>query len=277
MLRNIYGEMTRPGILTGLLIAFCVIGTVSPVSGLKVVGVVLQESGSPGDHLSFDMEVGLDQNDTPVNITADVMDWKQGLDGANNAVENYPSPYSAKDMLTVTPKSFHLEPNGTQKLAVEANIPMDAAPGGKYAMISVHRALENNQAEGPVRTEVAVNTLVLITVSEQSLQKTGEITDLTLDKDSGEQIDGSLIFNNTGNVLYKIMTEEILKDSNGKVLGNASVPSGSSVLPGAARLIKFSLQPENKAGPGTYTFNATASLEDGTVLATKSTEFEIEA
>jgi hypothetical protein len=277
MFKNFYIKRKNPMISIVLLISIFVFGAVLPVSGLKVVGVILQGSGNPGDNLNFKMEVGLDKNDTAMNLTTDILDWKQELDGANQPVESYPSAYSAKDMLTVTPRNFHIEPNGTQELVVEARIPSDATPGGKYAMIGVHRTKDDDQAKGSVRTEVAINTLILITVSEQSLQKVGEITSLTVDKNSAEKIEGSLIFNNTGNVLFKIITEEILKDSSGGALGNVSVESESSILPGAARLMKFSLQPAIKPEPGIYTLTTTARLEDGTLLAEKSIQMEIKS
>lgn len=259
-----------------LVIIIIFAGAISPVAGLKVTGVILQGTGAPGDHVSFDMDVGIGKNDTPINLTLDILDWQQGLTGENLAVDSHPSPYSAKDMLTVTPKSFHLEPNGTQHIVVDANIPKDAEPGGRYAMISVHRAAEKVLSTGSINTELAVNTLVLITVSAQDSRQTGEISGLSMNEPaSGKQPEGSLIFNNTGNVLFRIHTDEVLKDKSGKVVANTSVSSDSSILPGAARIIKFSFQPNSTLQPGIYTLGANVSLEDGTALAAKSAEFNI--
>lgn len=277
MIKKLCKGLMKSKIWIALLIVILFIGFASPVLGLKVSGVILEGTAVPGDHKSFNMVVSLDKNDAPKNLTVDVMDWKQGLHGENNAVDSYSSPYSAKDMLTVSPKSFHLEPNSSQKVAVEANIPSEVKPGGKYAIISIHDTPEKGPEKG-VKTQVAINSFVLITVSEQDLQRTGEISLLKVDEPIlSKELNGSLMFNNTGNVLYRILTDEVLYDSSGKVLANTSVPSGSSVLPGVARILAFSLKPQGELSPGTYTIEASIRLEDGTPLASKSIPVEIKS
>lgn len=273
--RNIW---TNPKILIVLLTAILLLGTTLPASGLKVSGVILQATAAPGDHANFKMDVSLGKNDTPMNLSLDTMDWMQSMRGDNNAVANNPGPYSAKDLLTVSPQSFHLEPNSSQSVAVEANIPADAKAGGRYAIVSIHSAPQKGPGKSMVSTQVAVNSLVAITVSGPDTKKAGEISNLTVNKPiSAKQQNLSLIFNNTGNIHIKVLTEAVLKDIDGKALANASIPVTSNILPGAARLIEFSLKPESGLTEGNYTIDATVSLDDGTLLSTKSAQFEIKS
>lgn len=218
----------------------------------------------------------MNRNETPENLTIDIVDWKQALDGQNYVANSTSSSYSAGDILTVTPKSFFLKPNATQNVAVEADIPANAKPGGRYAIISLHRAAEETESKSGVGVQVVINSLVRLTVSGEGIKQTGDISSLDMARAvSSKQPEGFLIFNNTGNIHYKILTEETIKDKDDQVVAKASVPSDSSILPDAARLIKFTFNPTSPLQPGTYTLDANVSLEDGTALATKSTTFQL--
>lgn len=261
-----------PFILLALLLFLL---SASTVSGLRVSGVILQATPAPGEHVSLVMEVGIGQNDTPVNIAIDVMDWRQSLQGDNNAVESYTSPYSAKKLLKVTPERLHLEPGDAQKVNVEADIPQEAKSGGRYAIINVHAAPENADISS-VSTEVAVNALLALNITGPGIQKSGEITYLKVEApSSANQYNVSMIFNNTGNIHYKILTEVMLEDKDSNVLANSTIQPFSSVLPGASRLQQFFLTPAEQLHPGAYTIEAKVSLESGRVLASRSTEINV--
>jgi len=248
----------------------------STVSSLRVSGVILQAEPAPGDRVDLSMEVGLGQNDTPTNFSLEVMDWQQSLQGDNNAVENYSTPYSAKNLLKVAPSSFYLESGDAQKVTVEVDIPKEAKAGGRYAIINVHSAQEGVTGDSVVSTHVAINALVALNVTGPGIQKSGEITNLSAEEpSSANRQNVSLIFNNTGNIHYKILTEMVLKDNEGRVLANATILPISSVLPGASRLLQLSLIPAERLLPGTYIVEAKVSLENERMLASRSAQLKV--
>jgi hypothetical protein len=104
----------------------------------------------------------------------------------------------------------------------------------------------------------------------------GEITDLTVeDAFSDEEKEMSLVFKNTGNYHYKALARAELEDADGNVLASASTPlSITSIIPPNSRLFRLTLTTD-KLNPGTYSVSATVEREDGTVLDSGETEFEV--
>jgi hypothetical protein len=248
----------------------------SNASALRVSGVILQATPDPGEHVSLVMEVGLGENDTPANVIIDVMDWLQTPEGDNLDVESYPNPYSAKNMLEVTPSRLHLEPGKSERVNVVADIPADASPGGRYAILRVHAAPDIAQSAGAISNEVAIKALLALNITGPGIQKTGEIASLNVEKPLAvNQCNVSLLFNNTGNIHYKILTEASLKDKDGNVLASATIPPFSSVLPGASRLQQLSLLSARPLKSESYVVEVNVSLEDGGLLATRSIPISI--
>jgi hypothetical protein len=123
---------------------------------------------------------------------------------------------------------------------------------------------------------MAINGIVELTVSGNKTTKSGEIKELrTQEPASGKQQNISVIFRNTGNIHYKVKILGSLVDQSDKVLANATATSSISIMPGALRMFNFSLIPKKELQPGTYDINATVRLEDGTVMASNETRFEV--
>lgn len=273
---NLKRTITIPMAPFLVIVALFLVCAASPASGLKVSGVILQGTAEPGDNVSFNMEVGLRPGDAPTNFSLDAMDWVQSIKGENQAVQSNPGPYSLKDLLVITPQRFYLEPNTSKTVTVNATIPKDAIAGGRYAIVSVHSAPEEHTAQSSISNQLAINALVAVTVSGPGIHKAGEVTSFAAVKPvSGSEQNMSLLFNNTGNIHTKIKTEATLKDKDGITVANVSVPYTSYILPGAARIIDFSFKPERRLKAGAYTAKASSTLDDGTVLSSKTTEFDI--
>lgn len=122
-----------------------------------------------------------------------------------------------------------------------------------------------------------MDVLVLLKITGTELLKTGEITSLELQKPvTAEHQNVSLIFKNTGNYHYKARAKAVLMDDKGEIIANASTPlSFSSILPTMLREFKIPLIPGRKLSLGKYSINASVSLGDETVLATKEIDFKI--
>jgi hypothetical protein len=265
------------------LISACMFGSLiflfssmPALAGLGVSGVILMADVNPGQSITHEIIVDSDQTDSPMDLVAEVVGFGQSLDGANIELppEEDLSPYSARPFLKVAPASFHLEPGISQKVVLEGTVPQDVGSGGRYALVSIHSKPMGN---GNVGVSLAMDVLVALKIAGTDLQKTGEITSLELLKPvTAEHQNVSLIFKNTGNYHYKAYAEAVLSNNDGEVITNASTPlSFSSVLPTMLREFKIPLSPEKKLSPGRYNVNASVSLEDGTVLATKEIDFKI--
>ncbi len=97
----------------------------------------------------------------------------------------------------------------------------------------------------------------------QTIMVKGEITRLTVDTPvSDKQQDVSIMFNNTGNVHYKVQIDAFLKDRAGNVLANASAPLSNNIIPGALRVFNLSLKPEDPLKSGEYNVSAEVRLDD---------------
>ena len=126
-----------------------------------------------------------------------------------------------------------------------------------------------------VSASFAIQVLVLLTIKDSELIETGEITDLAASKsDEGAAVD--LEFENTGNVHYKPLVGAVLKNEDGEILAEEEPKqSPGTILPTNSRLFKMVLVPEEELAPGTYTVEASVIHEDGTVLDTEVTTFEV--
>lgn len=247
----------------------------SPSSaGLGVVGALFMTSANPGDHISHEIKVSIKDTDSPMDLNAEVGGFGESIQGSYLVLneEEDTSPYSAREFLTISPSSFHLEPGESETLKIEGDIP-ENAEGGRYALAYIHSL---PAGEGKIGVAVGVKVPVLIMVAGTNQTKTGEIEMLDMvEPISSESPKTLMIFNNTGNYYYKALAEVTLKDINGNQIANSTSLSSSSLIPTYSWQFELPFELDEDLGPGTYEVKATVSLEDGTVLDTEEAEFEI--
>jgi hypothetical protein len=254
-----------------IAIGFCAL----PLSdGIQVSGVISEVQAEPGEHISFEISVSCSEGEGPQNITTEIEGWQQSLEEGNLAVEKYSGPLYAGSFLDISPKSFRIDPENPQKIKVEGDVPADSAAGGRYAMISIRTA--PFMGENNIANVVAINALVLIHILGEDISRSSVISNLNLEEPiSIEQQNVSLILNNTGNIDIQVQANADLKDQDGNVLANTTSSLTSYILPESAKRIQLSLNPELELMPGHYNIEASVSLEDGTLLATKNIELDI--
>ena len=263
------------------LYAICILLSAIPLaSALGLSGGIFVAQVSPGEHIKHDISISTSKNESSLNITINILDMLQGPHGETLARNlSASNPYSARSFLRISPSSFHIEPGGSQKVLLEGDVPSQAGPGGKYAVLNIRGS--PNQTGIPKSTSgvnfvIAINGIVELMISKEKTVKTGTITKLGAQEPVlGTQQNISMMYNNTGNIQYNFKTNGALMDENKRVLANASTASGIPIMPGALRFINFSLMPKKELQPGTYDINATVRLDDGTVLASKETEFKV--
>lgn len=246
------------------------------LAGLGVSGSLYMDNVNPGQAIVHEITVETDPNDSPLDILVDVVGFGQTLDGSNSELkpEDDTSPYSARSFLKVTPTSFHLDPGNSQKVTLEGTIPQNIGDGGRYALVSIRSLPIGN---GTVGISVGIDALVLLTIAETKMLKTGEIMGMELiGPISAKGQNVSLTFENTGNYHYKARAEAVLRDDKGEIIANSSTPlSFSSILPTMLRKFDISLRPKDKLSQGKYQMDALVSLEDGTVLANDTIDFKV--
>lgn len=272
-----YNDMGLLAVLALLLLIF-----LPCTQAVIVSGVIFNPEVNAGEHVSHEITVSQKSTENATDLTIDLYDWNQTIDGSNIVGEegSVKTPYSAKSFLNVTPSSLHLEPGSTKKILVEGDIPADTSPGGRYAIVSImdspKLAGKGEGTAGLVSVVVGYKALIMIKVRGDILQ-TAEITDLSVEKPiSPKQQNVTLTLKNTGNFHYKPDIELAIKDKNGNTLANDTLVTNSSIIPPFSHNFRLSLKPENGLEPGKYLISARVSLKDGTKIASKEMEIEIE-
>lgn len=261
-------------------IAICALAISSATASLGVKGAIFNAEAAPGEHVVHELNVSLSSDETsPVNMSADLMDWHQNPSGLSIGVKDNPdiAPYSARKFLSVSPSNFTLAPGSYQKVKIEGDMP--AGDGCRYAVVFVHIIPSAEKENTGIAISFGMNTLVLLTIKDSKLVKTGEIDDMSLEEPvSSRQQNFTMAFENTGNYHYRINASALLKDEKGDILATALPASRDikePVVPTARRKISLSFVPSSELKPGNYVASAEVALVDGTVLATKETSFQI--
>lgn len=264
--------------LTCLLVAALLFLAAEPaMAGIGVNGALFKGVGNPGDSVYHEMIVSIGENDTPKNISVQVMGFGQTLGGVYSPLKpEDDTSYSARPFLDVNLTEFHLESGGSQTVLMTGKIPGDVGVGGKYALVQIRT--KSGGGEG-IGISLGVDVPVLLTINDTELIYTGDITDLNYEIDeieSGQEIDVSLIFKNTGNHHYKANVKAALEDKEGEVFAEVSIPLGfSSIIPPNSRESKMTLKPISELEPGTYFLRATVTSEAGAILASEEITLEI--
>jgi hypothetical protein len=261
-----------------LLAVISIFLVIDPTYGyLSVTEVDFRIKAFPGENISHELKVALSPDEpAPINIVIDLLDWYQDPKGINIGVKINPDIelYSAKNFLNVSPRSFMLSPGKFQVVRIEGTMP--AGEGARYAIVSVYTKPNSTEETSGIAISFAMNKLAILTIKGSKLIKTGEIRDLKMDEPIfSKQQNGSIVFRNTGNNHYKILTEVYLKDENGNFLANSSNKIDDYIIPNATRIIDFSMIPDHELKPGNYFIGSNVALEDGTILDNQEKDFKI--
>jgi hypothetical protein len=262
-------------IVIGLLI-LCLI-CAAPVSGIKVIGSKYMNSLSPGDTVVHTMTVSSSSNDPPMDMSVDVLGFGQTIQKSYTSLspEKDTSPFSARNFITLSSSSFHLNPGESKAIEATISVPSSVGDGGRYALITIHNAPIGNGST-PIVTSISVP--VMITIGKSNLIQTGTISGVTVgDIVPGQPIRFTTTMKNTGNVHY-YNTQNIINitDSTGKEIASvATDPSPSAIIP--TYTVNYDATLTTPLPPGSYTAKSKVILQDGTVLDTKTTSFNVQA
>jgi hypothetical protein len=209
-----------------------------------------------------------------MDLIVDVLGLGQTPEAGNIGLspEKDTSPYSARTFITVSPKTFHLEPGASQVVTASIAVPQTVGDGGRYAMLTIRNAPAGT---GSTLIVTAISVPVVVTIAGSDLTKKGMITDVTVDDVvPGQPIRITTILKNTGNIHYVVKNNVSVFDSSGKLIAEGALPlSIQAIVPTFAQ--KYAVNLVTPLSLGTYTVTSTASLLDGTVLDTKTVPFEV--
>jgi hypothetical protein len=248
---------------------------VPPSVGLGIGGAIFIEDVSPGQKLVHEITVSNDENISIQNMTAEVYGFERSLDGVNVEIplENDTGSFTARPFLSVEPKILDLGPGERKTLLLTGTVPEDVGPGGKYALVIIKTAPKVNSG---ISISTAIQVVVLLTIKDSKLIRTGNISGLTASKADNESVAVAITFENTGNIHYKPFVEATLKSENSDILANEEPKEiDGTILPMNLRLCKVNLVSKTSLPPGTYTVEAKVTNEDGTVLDSKETAFTV--
>ncbi len=257
------------------LLAFLALSmVVSTSAGLSVSGAAYIGEVSPGEVIFHEMTVSIAEDTSPQNMTAELYGFAMNERASNVQLspEEDTGPYTARPFLSVEPKSFTVEPGVPQKVLLTGTVPDDVGAGGRYALVTIKTVPDG---EGDVSVSSAIQVLILLTIKDSKLIKTGEISDLAASM-SGDEVSVDLLFENTGNILFKPFVGAVLNGKDGETVAEVEAKQiSTSILPTNSRLVKMTLVPDVVLDPGSYTVAAEVTLDDGTVLATEETTVEV--
>jgi hypothetical protein len=245
-----------------------------PVTALKVTGTKYVGSLVPGSSAIHPMIVSINANDPPMDISVDVLGLGQTTQQIfiGIAPEKDTSPYSARTFITVSPQTFHLEPGASQDVKATITIPQNVGDGGRYAILTVRNAPIGN---GTTAIVTSISAPMLITITDTKTSLKGSIINVSVaNVTPGQPIKISTALKNIGNIHYTVNNTVSVFDSAGKMVATGKSESSSHILIPSV-MVNYDVNLVTPLPLGNYTITSIATLDDGTILDSKTVPFEI--
>ena len=228
-------------------------------AGVTVYNGKIEETVSPGRTYTYTMTV---QNsaDSPADFGVEVDGYgtSANQDFVMLSPANDTSPESAREMLTVTPTSFHLEANATQDLTVTATIPPGTGAGGRYAIVFIHTIAASGQQ---VATVSAVAARVLLTVTGNTTDTTTQVTAVDPITAADNNTAGVLVMvTDNGNYYVKPQVQATLMNGS-HVIATGAVNTGWPIIPGYSRQYQVNFTGQGTIPAGKY--QVAVNVKDG--------------
>jgi hypothetical protein len=271
---------TKRFILTGVATVVALTLIAVPVFadvGLKVEGAIAEINAQPGNIYIHKMMVKSYDNYPDMEVDIKAYGLGQKLDGGYEALNGTQADnqFSAFNYITkIENMSFYLPSGGEQEVIATIDIPStENIQGGRYAVLHIKPTLENTNS-----FVFIPSVFVPVVLNFGSWELSGNITDVTMGNTvSGKPIECLVTLHNTGNYHYRANCTTILKNTDDEVVNESISPYTTvSVIPGYSYLFDMQISPEQGLPQGAYSITSVISLEDGTVLDTNTTIFEME-
>jgi hypothetical protein len=248
---------------------------------LLVNNAKLELAATPGQVYVHKMQVGIGATSPAMDVQVTVNGFGQTPDGAFQPLppEQDHNPTSARSFITQIDKpSFHLEPGTAVPLAATITVPPDVGNHAYYATLYIHSTPIGQG--GGVAQILAVVVPIVITPAGAQLNRTGTLADLQVGPVvAGKPIDIVATVQNTGNYHFKVKGEVTITGPAGQAVAVLPIElTTTSIIPSFTRALRVSYaaldQPKGLA-PGTYTVAAKVAREDGELIGTRQTTFQV--
>jgi len=254
-------------ILSGLL-------CISSVSALGVTGSKFMATMPPGSSTTHTITLTIEGGAEPLDVQAEVMGFSNSPDGSYFPVSpaEDTGPYSARTYITLDKAQVHLKPGTPETIKATISVPENAGSGGRYAMIYVHSLLQGQKSFGFL---TGVTIPVMITLTGDTPVESGAIQDISVGEiATGQPFIVTTRYQNTGNHhYYGLKNSIVISSAGGNIATGSYGPAAWAIIPGSTVQIKV---PVNTPLPvGSYTVQSTVTKEDGTVLDSKSKNFDV--
>ncbi len=254
--------------IVGIVLALCLlVALASPAlaGGLTVYAGKIESSVSPGKDYSYTMGVQ-NTSDAPMDIGVEVKGYGMSATADFDALapEKDTGPYTARDLLAISPTGFHLEPGASQDVKITAKIPAGIGDGGRYAIIFIHTAPKGEM----VGTISAVAARVLLTISGSKLDTNSQITEVSLGNTSAGAPTGVLVtVANNGNCHYEPQLQAKLKKGDRVVATTSLLVPGWPIIPGYSRQFQLNFVGRASLPAGKYDVAIEVKDESGNLVA----------
>jgi hypothetical protein len=244
----------------------------------SIISVSVKPGGSTSAQLTLRAAVALD-------LTIKSQGLAQATDGSFKSVADTDdtSPYSARTMVTASPRSVHIQPGDTVKLDVNIAVPADVGDGTRYAVVTItgQPATASPSASANVGFAVELGASAIVQISGTTQNRVGTIKTISVGQAlPGQPLPVSVSFLNTGDTHYGAQPDELqttgtLQDATGAVLATSSADGNNlSVIPTFSRDIALPMTPAKPLVDGEkYHIEVGVGLKDGTVLDRKTLDF----
>lgn len=273
----------RWALTAGLVFVLCHIlllpSLASANPGLRVDGAIVMIPVDPGVTYDHTLYISSGPGDPTLEIDIGAYGFGRSLDGAFTSLspEEVDSPYSARGFVSqIDRPAFQLQPGAEEKVTLSIEMPDNAGPGGRYAIIGIRaRRLD----EGGLGTVAVVQVPVLLTVSRTELVHTGRINSLVVGNiAAGQPVTVSTVVANTGNHHYKASNEVTLSDSDGRLIARASAPlTQTQIIPLTSNLFEASFSTSDLPvglPEGAYQIESRVIAEDGRLIDSEEFSFQ---
>lgn len=254
-------------ILTGLL-------CISSVTALGVSGSKFMATMPPGSVATHTITLSIEGGAEPLDVQAEVMGFSNTPEGSYLplSAEKDTGPYSARTYITLDKTQVRLNPGTPETIKATIRVPENAGSGGRYAMIYVHSLLQGQKSFGFL---TGVTIPVMITIPGDAPVESGTIKDISVGEiATGQPFIVTTSYQNTGNHHYYGLKNSVVISSAGGVIATGSFgPAAWAIVPGSTVQIKIPVQ--TPLPIGSYTVVSTITREDGTVLDSKTVNFEV--
>lgn len=194
-------------------------------------------------------------DDTPLHITASVMDWTLTPQGDYRYSDPGTLPHSCANWIQLNPSSFVVAPKQTVSVRYSVTTPTDFSEESRAMIFFKSHPLPVKTSDGSMSLNISMRVGCKVFVSPTSATpatKIGKITDMDVTSPAEGKIKVS--FANTGTATFRVKGTAQARDAQGNLVATGHLmPENAQVLPQLSR--DLWTQWDKPLSPGIYTFD----------------------